>query len=112
MKNDGLNIAAATGEPVRASADGVVTYAGDQLPGYGNLLLVRHADGYVTAYAHNDRLAVRKDEKVRQGQVIAFAGATGNVESPQLHFEIRRGVKAIDPMTFLKDAERQVAGRD
>jgi murein DD-endopeptidase MepM/ murein hydrolase activator NlpD len=101
MHNDGINIAAPRGAPVRATADGVVAYAGNELRGFGNLLLVKHADGWVTAYGHNDQLLVRRGDSVRQGQVIARVGSTGNVAMPQLHFELRKGTTAVDPRRHL-----------
>ncbi|MCZ8314741.1 LysM peptidoglycan-binding domain-containing M23 family metallopeptidase [Phreatobacter sp.] len=99
--NDGIKLSVPQGTPVKAAEDGVVAYAGNELRGYGNLVLVRHSNGYVTAYAHNSTIAVRRGEQVRRGQTIAAAGQTGNVSSPQLHFEIRRGATPVDPMTFL-----------
>lgn len=102
LRNDGINIAAPAGAPVRAAEGGIVAYAGNELRGFGNLILVRHADGYVTAYAHNDSLLVKRGDPVRRGQVIARVGATGSVGRPQLHFEIRRGRKAVDPMPYLE----------
>jgi murein DD-endopeptidase MepM/ murein hydrolase activator NlpD len=99
--NDGINIAARKGEAVRAAAAGVVAYAGNELRGYGNLVLIKHPGGYMTAYAHNSKLLVRRGEKVRRGQEIAKAGATGSVGAPQLHFEIRRGTHALDPTDYL-----------
>ncbi|HWA50519.1 MAG TPA: peptidoglycan DD-metalloendopeptidase family protein [Dongiaceae bacterium] len=100
-RNDGINIAAPNGAPVLAAADGVVAYAGSELKGFGNMVLVRHADGWVTAYAHNSSLLVQKGAKVRQGQTIARVGSSGNVDKPQLHFELRQGTKAVDPMKVL-----------
>lgn len=100
-RNDGVNIAAPAGTPVRAAAAGEVVYRGSELDGFGNLLLVKHAGGYVTAYAHNDAMLVRKGDQVRQGQVIAKVGQTGDVTTPQLHFEIRRELKAVDPLALL-----------
>lgn len=101
--NDGINIAARQGDPVRAAEAGVVAYAGNELKGFGNLLLIRHADGWMTAYAHNDRLLVGRGDKVRRGQVIARVGRSGSVSSPQLHFEIRHGTQAIDPLPQLAE---------
>ena len=101
-RNDGVNIAAPVGTPVRASADGEVVYRGSELDGYGNLLLVKHDDGFVTAYAHNDVMLVRKGQKVRQGQIIAKVGQTGSAPEPQLHFEIRQNLKSVDPLAFLQ----------
>ncbi len=101
LRNDGINIRTEEGAPVRAAKDGIVTYAGNELRGYGNLLLLRHSDGYITAYAHNRELLVGKGARVKKGQIIAAAGQTGSVTEPQLHFEIRRGSKAIDPQKYL-----------
>ncbi len=99
--NDGVNIAAAAGTPVTAAAAGRVAYVGNELKGFGNLVLVRHADGWVTAYAHLMDFAVRKDDQLRQGQMLGRVGATGSVRSPQLHFEIRRNRAAVDPLKLL-----------
>ena len=99
--NDGINIAASRGTTVVAAENGVVAYAGNELRGFGNLLLIKHADGYMTAYAHNDSLLVGRGTKVTKGQPIARVGSTGSVGSPQLHFEIRKGRKAVDPLQYL-----------
>ncbi len=99
--NDGVNIAADRGRPVRAADDGVVAYAGSELRGLGNLLLIRHAGGWVTAYAHNEALLVGRGDAVRRGQVVGRVGQTGNVGSPQLHFEIRKGTRTVDPTRHL-----------
>lgn len=101
LHNDGINIAAPLGAEVRAAENGVVAYAGNELRGFGNLLLVKHADGWTTAYAHNEKLLVKRGEAVTQGQVIATVGRTGNVDSPQLHFEVRKGTQAMNPVEFL-----------
>lgn len=103
LQNDGINISVRKGTPVRAAKSGTVTYAGQELKGYGKLLLIRHSDGYVTAYAHNSRLLVRPGDSVRQGDVVAESGDSGYVESPQLHFEIRQGRKSVDPSKFFGD---------
>lgn len=100
-RNDGVNIAAPAGTPVRAAAAGEVVYRGAELDGFGNLLLVKHHDGFVTAYAHNDAMLVKKGDQVRQGQVIAKVGQTGAVTTPQLHFEIRQNLKSVDPVALL-----------
>lgn len=100
-RNDGVNIAAPVGTPVRAAADGEVVYRGSELEGYGNLLLIKHEDGFVTAYAHNDAMLVKKGDRVRKGQVIAKVGQTGSASEPQLHFEIRQNLKAIDPVALM-----------
>ena len=99
--NDGINIAAPQGTPVVAADAGTVAYAGNELRGYGNLVLIKHADGWMTAYAHNSALLVKRGEKVARGQTIARVGATGAVGEPQLHFEIRHGTKALDPAEYL-----------
>lgn len=103
--NDGINIAAEEGAPVRAAENGIVAYAGNELRGYGNLLLIRHSDGWVSAYAHNSRLLVGKGEVVRRGQTIARVGRSGGVKRSQLHFELRRGPKAVDPIRHLTKGE-------
>ena len=101
QSNDGINIALPEGTPVKAAEDGVVAYAGNELKGYGNLVLVRHADGFVTAYAHAKELLVKRGDPIKRGQTIARSGQTGNVDAPQLHFEIRKGPAPIDPMPHL-----------
>jgi murein DD-endopeptidase MepM/ murein hydrolase activator NlpD len=99
--NEGINIAVPEGTPVKAAGDGVVAYSGNELKGYGNLVLIRHDNGYVSAYAHNGDIAVKRGEKVSRGQTIAKSGQSGNVASPQLHFEIRKGSTPVDPMPYL-----------
>jgi len=101
QQNDGINLAVPEGTAIRAAEDGVVAYAGNELKGYGNLILIRHANGYVTAYAHASEIAVKRNDPVRRGQVIGRSGQTGSVNSPQLHFEIRKGSSPVDPMQFL-----------
>jgi murein DD-endopeptidase MepM/ murein hydrolase activator NlpD len=100
-RNDGINIAAAAGTPIHAAADGVVTYAGNELKGYGNLILIKHGDTYVTAYAHTNSIGVARGQRVAKGDVIGTVGQTGDVTQPQLHFEIRRNMKPIDPRAIL-----------
>ena len=99
--NDGINIAAPVGSAIRASQSGVVAYAGNELRGYGNLVLIRHNDGWMTAYAHNDSLLVGKGDVVRRGQVISHSGRSGGVSHPQAHFEIRRDGEPQDPLRLL-----------
>ena len=99
--NDGINIALPEGTSVRAAEDGKVAYAGSALKGYGNLVLIRHSNGFVSAYANNGSLDVKQGETVKRGQVIAKSGATGDVSSPQLHFELRRGQTPVDPTSYL-----------
>ncbi len=101
LHNDGINIAAPRGAPVHAAENGVVAYAGNELRGFGNLILVKHAGGWVTAYAHNQDFLVKRGQTVRRGQPIARIGSTGNVATPQLHFEIRKGSRSVDPTRFL-----------
>lgn len=100
--NDGINLSVPLGTEVHAAEDGVVAYAGSELKGYGNLVLVRHDNGWVTAYAHNDEMLVKRGDKVTRGQVIAKAGKTGQVDQPQVHFELRQGAKPVDPIPFLE----------
>ncbi|WP_244431902.1 M23 family metallopeptidase [Rhodopseudomonas sp. B29] len=99
--NDGINLAVPEGTPVKAAHDGVVAYSGNELKGYGNLVLVRHANGFVTAYAHNRELLVKPGDAVQRGQIIATSGQSGDVAGPQLHFEIRRGSSPVDPLQYL-----------
>ncbi len=100
-KNEGVNLAATQGASVRAAADGVIAYAGDDLPSFGWLVIVKHGGGWVTAYGHNEALLVQRGDTVRQGDVIARAGATGSVDKPQLHFQVRQGRRPVDPVTVL-----------
>ena len=102
--NDGINVAVPEGTPVKAAEDGVVAYSGNELKGYGNLILVRHSNGYVTAYAHASELLVKRGDTIKRGQVIAKSGQSGEVGSPQLHFEIRKGSQPVDPLQFLNGA--------
>lgn len=102
--NDGINLAVPEGTPVKAAEDGVVAYSGNELKGYGNLILVRHSNGYVTAYAHASELLVKRGDTIKRGQVIAKSGQSGEVASPQLHFEIRKGSSPVDPLQFLNGA--------
>jgi murein DD-endopeptidase MepM/ murein hydrolase activator NlpD len=99
--NDGIDLAVPQGTPVKAAENGVVAYAGDELKGYGNLVLIRHANNWVTAYAHNENLLVKRGDKVHRGQVIALAGATGAVSQPELHFELRKGARPVDPLDYM-----------
>jgi murein DD-endopeptidase MepM/ murein hydrolase activator NlpD len=102
--NDGINLAVPEGTPVKAAEDGVVAYSGNELKGYGNLILVRHSNGYVTAYAHASELMVKRGDTIKRGQIIAKSGQSGEVGSPQLHFEIRKGSQPVDPLQFLSGA--------
>ena len=99
--NDGINIAVRLGAPVRAAENGVVVYAGSRLKGFGQMLLIKHADGWLTAYAHNSEILVAQGDIVRRGQPVARAGQSGNVDRPQLHFEVRQGEKSLNPLPLL-----------
>jgi len=101
-RNDGINIEAQEGTPFRAAADGQVAYVGNQLVGFGWLILIKHTSGFITAYAHASSVAVREGQSVRKGDLIGNVGATGRVNRPQLHFEIRQGTKPVDPLRFLR----------
>ena len=101
LHNDGINIAARSGTPIVAAENGVVVYAGNELRGYGNLLLIRHSDGWVTAYAHASKFNVKPGDRVRQGDKVAEVGQTGNVDRPQLHFELRKGTRAVNPKSLI-----------
>ena len=99
--NDGINISVPAGTSVRAAESGVVVYSGDGLKGYGNLVLIKHPNGFVTAYGNNGELDVKRGDQVKRGQVIAKSGDTGNVNAPQLHFELRKGSTPVDPTNYL-----------
>ena len=101
QQNDGINISVPEGTAIKAAEDGVVAYAGNELKTYGNLVLIRHSNGYVTAYAHASEITVKRDDVVKRGQVIAKSGQTGTVNAPQVHFEIRKGSTPVDPAPFL-----------
>ncbi|MDQ8700026.1 peptidoglycan DD-metalloendopeptidase family protein [Hyphomicrobium sp. LHD-15] len=100
--NDGVNFAAPMGTDIHAAENGVVAYSGDELKGYGNLVLIRHDNGWVTAYAHADEILVKRGDRIKRGQVIAKAGRTGQVDQPQVHFELRQGQKPVDPTPFME----------
>jgi len=101
QKNDGINIAAPAGTNVEAADAGTVIYAGNELPAFGNLVMVRHAGGWVTAYGHLATIAVQRGATVARGQSVGTVGQTGSVSSPQLHFEIRQGSSPVDPAPYL-----------
>jgi murein DD-endopeptidase MepM/ murein hydrolase activator NlpD len=103
-RNDGISIEAPRGAPIAAIETGTVAYAGNELRGYGNLILIKHSDGWISAYGHCDELLVKKGDQVNRGKVIAKVGATGNVSGPQLYFELRRGKQPVDPRQFLATA--------
>lgn len=99
--NKGIDLAVAAGTDIHAAEDGVVLYAGDEIKDLGNLLLLRHRDGFLTAYAHTQSFAVKPGDTVRRGQVIAKSGQSGEVARPQLHFEIRKDHAPVDPAQYL-----------
>jgi murein DD-endopeptidase MepM/ murein hydrolase activator NlpD len=101
--NDGIDVAVPQGTSVKAAENGVVAYSGNELKGYGNLVLIRHANNWVSAYANNAELLVKRGDKVRRGQIIAKAGATGAVSQPQVHFELRKGSRPVDPTKHMSD---------
>jgi LysM repeat protein len=102
QRNDGINIAAAKGSPVRAADNGIVAYVGDKIKGFGNLVLLRHPGGFVTAYAHNDKITVRPGSYVKRGETIALVGNTGAIDEPQVHFQVRKGKSPVDPLAYLE----------
>jgi murein DD-endopeptidase MepM/ murein hydrolase activator NlpD len=104
QQNNGINVAVPEDTPIKAADDGVVLYAGNGLKTYGNLLLVRHANGYVTVYAHSKELLVKVGDEIKSGQVIAKSGKTGDVDRPQIHFEIRKASAPVNPMPYLNGA--------
>ncbi len=99
--NDGINISVPEGTSIKAAENGVVAYAGNELEGFGNLILIRHQNGFVTAYAHSSSILVQRGDQIRRGQVIARAGQTGSVDTPQLHFELRQASRPIDPIPHM-----------
>ncbi|MGA7458134.1 MAG: LysM peptidoglycan-binding domain-containing M23 family metallopeptidase, partial [Methyloceanibacter sp.] len=101
--NDGIDVAVPQGTSVKAAENGVVAYAGNELKGYGNLVLIRHANNWVSAYANNEAILVKRGDKVSRGQTIAKAGATGSVSQPQVHFELRKGSRPVDPTKYMSD---------
>ena len=101
LHNDGINIAAPRGTPILATADGEIAYAGDGLPGFGNLILIRHDDGWTSAYAHAESMAIKRGDAVKRGDAIGAVGSTGSVPEPQLHFELRKHDRAVDPKPLL-----------
>jgi murein DD-endopeptidase MepM/ murein hydrolase activator NlpD len=100
--NDGINISAKQGTAVKAAENGVVAYAGNEVKGMGNLIIIQHSGGWMTVYAHMDSMNVKRGTRVNVGQKIGAVGKTGKVDSPQLHFEIRKGTKAYNPNNYLK----------
>ncbi len=103
-RNDGINLAVPEGTSVKAAETGVVVYSGNELKGFGNLVLIKHKQGWVTAYAHNSELLVERGDRVNRGQIIGKAGKTGSVTSPQVHFELRKGSKPVDPNLYLTNS--------
>lgn len=106
-RNDGINISVPRGTPIHAAEAGEVSYVGNELKGYGNLILIKHDTGFITAYAHADGVHVKRGEHVERGQIIATVGETGNVTRPQLHFELRHGTTPVDPTPYLVALPKQ-----
>ncbi|MDR0803481.1 MAG: peptidoglycan DD-metalloendopeptidase family protein [Rickettsiales bacterium] len=102
LANDGINIAGTTGATVGAAENGVVAYAGNEIKGMGNVIILQHSTGYMSVYAHLDTMVVKRGAAVKVGQKLGTLGQTGKVNSPQLHFEIRKGTKAYNPKSLLK----------
>lgn len=100
-ENDGINIQLEEGEPIVAAASGTVVYSGNDLKDYGNMVILRHDNSWLTAYANASRIAVKKGQHVKQGDIIAYVGASGNVKTPQLHFALRKGTTPVDPEQYL-----------
>jgi murein DD-endopeptidase MepM/ murein hydrolase activator NlpD len=100
-RGTGINIAAPEGAPIKAAENGTVIYVGSGVEGYGNLVLIRHANGYVSAYAYLKDMSVQKGQTVGRGDVIGSAGTTGAAQTPQLHFELRKGATPVDPVPLL-----------
>ena len=101
IANEGITIAAADGAPIRAASGGEVAYVGSHVRDYGNMVIVRHSGGALTSYAHAKEILVSKGDKVIQGDVLGYVGQTGTAKSPQLHFAMREGSHAVDPMSKL-----------
>lgn len=101
LHNDGINIGAPRGTPIKVGDNGTVAYVGNELRGFGNLVLVRHADGWITAYAHCEEILVKVGDQVKRGQVVGRVGSTGGVDQPQLHFELRKGKQPVNPRSYL-----------
>ena len=99
--NDGININSKLNQEVSASNDGVIIYSGNEIPGYGNLVLIKHSQNWITAYAHLGKVSIKRGDKVKKGEIIGLVGKTGNVRKPQLHFEIRKGKDAVNPLKYL-----------
>ena len=99
--NDGINIESISGEEVKASSGGEIVYSGNEIPGYGNLILIKHSKNWITAYAHLQKIYKKKGTLVKKGELIGAIGNSGNVKKPQLHFEIRKGKEAVDPLKYL-----------
>ncbi len=102
FQNDGINIEAAEGDAIHSAADGIIAYVGNELQGFGNLVMVKHHSGWMSAYAHCSETLVKRGDKVKRGQTLAKVGHSGSVRTPQLHFELRKKTKAVDPIIYLE----------
>lgn len=109
LHNDGINILVRRGTDVRAAENGIVAYSGNEIRGFGNLILIKHSGGWMSAYAHNQVVLVRAGQKIQRGQTISRVGSSGNVSRPQLHFELRRGRRVVDPLHFLGPARQRIS---
>ena len=103
QKNEGIKIAVPESTPIRSAEDGVVIYAGSELKGFGNLVLVRHTNDYVTVYAHAKELKVKRGDQIKRADIIASSGQTGYVSTPQVYFEVRKGSAPVDPLRLLQN---------
>ena len=103
-RNDGINLAVPAGTAVKAAEDGTVIYAGNELKSYGNLVLIRHSNGWVSAYAHNSELQVKRGQEIRRGEIVALSGMSGGVTTPQVHFELRKEATPVDPLQHLTES--------
>ncbi|MDQ3557758.1 MAG: M23 family metallopeptidase, partial [Pseudomonadota bacterium] len=103
-RNDGINLAVPEGTSVKAAEDGTVIYAGNELKSYGNLVLIRHSNGWVSAYAHNSELKVKRGDQVRRGEVVSLSGMSGGVTTPQVHFELRKEATPVDPLQHMNES--------
>ena len=103
VKNTGINISLPQGTPIKAAEAGTVAYAGSEVKGFGNLVMIRHPDGWVSVYGNNSEIKVKRGDEIKRGQIIALSGQSGDVSAPQLHFELRKGSVPVDPAEHLSD---------
>jgi murein DD-endopeptidase MepM/ murein hydrolase activator NlpD len=103
VKSTGINISLPQGTPIKAAEAGTVAYAGSEIKGFGNLVMIRHPDGWVSVYGNNSEIKVKRGDEIKRGQIIALSGQSGDVSAPQLHFELRKGSVPVDPVEHLSD---------